>query len=654
MFARPPKCPSCSLPLALFSPTSASQHVDRCTAPVKSPRQPPPLCPICARDLSSLTPAARNAHTNRCIDQLPACPQDSTPQRIDPRVGHFLKSLGLERHIARFEQHEVDWTALRLLTDADLKALRLPEPARRRVAEALTRGHLMQGGHIEEQDEEVVVQTQQFRESKLALRKVVESSDDEYGREDINHVDQNEQQTNSHDSEREQVKGDLTNAKGVNSVGVNKENGKSADSKVNSVINLDMSEEDPNESDASSEEEPFGAVVAGGDTPPSKSGGGEKRKWESVVESKFLLESDDNREEEGSDNESADGDVESMGDIEKEAGAMSQMEMEMRLNRWKHVMMSRERKRFRIAMREERNRHRQYVRDIHDKCEEALNRVCGLEKSKQEEASTDAKAIEGMEKIETNGTRCNKSLLTRMKELETIDLTKSPIGDDDVPEQTDTNIITPVREKDSEKGHVGETIVLSSTRTARTARMDVGDQNALKQEADKEAGRKAFTYRSLFASSDEDEVMDLTQRQFGESDEDEVMDLTQRPEEEKDIGLKTVAGVENTMDTVDIVGFGAEKEAKGKKKRRKRVTKEEVISAIQEDISLYEDMLMMESVQFARIMESIKKRGLKVAKKALTELLQQEGVSFKPEDINNDKSRGKAVSYFRGLNCLSD
>lgn len=151
-------CPSCSISLRLFTPRECEKHVNECLdagTPEKGER---PECAVCGKDLFPLTKAAREEHANRCADSLlpkkprpvrgtsrlgsaatggagilPQCP----PVELDPKVKSFLDALGLARYAPKFAAEEIDLDALRLLTDNDLTALRIPDAARRRIAEAM-------------------------------------------------------------------------------------------------------------------------------------------------------------------------------------------------------------------------------------------------------------------------------------------------------------------------------------------------------------------------------------------------------------------------------------------------------------------------------------------------------------------------------------
>ena len=145
------KCPSCSMSLRLFVPRDALRHINDCLDNVtKAVREEVPLCAVCNRDLTSLTTAARQEHVNRCLDQTTQEPPrqpvlvPTRPQLpVDPALKDFLAALGLSRYAERFAKEEIDLDALRLLTDEELVALKLPDVAKRHIADALTNVDLL-------------------------------------------------------------------------------------------------------------------------------------------------------------------------------------------------------------------------------------------------------------------------------------------------------------------------------------------------------------------------------------------------------------------------------------------------------------------------------------------------------------------------------
>ncbi len=193
------KCPSCNMSLRLFTPRECERHINDCLdagTPEKGAR---PECAVCGKDLSPLTKAAQNEHANRCADSL--LPKKTEPQRaaprapvrprnglgplpqrstpgLDPKVKSLLDALGLARYGPKFASEEIDLDAMRLLTDSDLSALRIPDAARRRIAEAMHSVALLNriagDPNSDERDSSSESEnipaplTQQFQESRIA------------------------------------------------------------------------------------------------------------------------------------------------------------------------------------------------------------------------------------------------------------------------------------------------------------------------------------------------------------------------------------------------------------------------------------------------------------------------------------------------------
>lgn len=149
-------CPSCGTSLKLFTPRDGARHINICLdscGGLRDPSASAPVgsCGVCGRNLDVLTAAARAEHAIACGKAQRRAPR-SRPRRTrytapvdgnagahrapDKKLRTVLSALGLSRYAARFEREEIDLDALRLLSDDDLTALRLPEVARRRIAEA--------------------------------------------------------------------------------------------------------------------------------------------------------------------------------------------------------------------------------------------------------------------------------------------------------------------------------------------------------------------------------------------------------------------------------------------------------------------------------------------------------------------------------------
>lgn len=198
-------CPSCSVPFTLFAPQDIELHINRCLDS-KEKLDDAPMCGTCDRDLSAFTPSARQEHANRCADaQLPLRPVKRKPPNsnaqsrrpavqapprpeCDKQLTNFLNLLGLQRYAQRFADEEIDLEALRLLTDEDFIRLRIPDPARRRIADALHAVPILEGlqqsEKVESSNEERIIPTQRFATSRLGAmmqrrKPLCEEEDDE-------------------------------------------------------------------------------------------------------------------------------------------------------------------------------------------------------------------------------------------------------------------------------------------------------------------------------------------------------------------------------------------------------------------------------------------------------------------------------------------
>ncbi len=192
------KCPSCSTSLRLFTPRDALRHINACLdTAAKLVQDEAPPCAVCNRDLTSLTSAARQEHVNRCLDQTDPAPA-APPRRpvlvpqlpelpADKALTDFLAALGLSRYVQRFAKEEIDLDALRLLSDEELVALKLPDAARRRIADALTNVDLLRtiaGEQLTQVENSTPMATQKLPPSRVNGAKLMvvdeDSDDDEF------------------------------------------------------------------------------------------------------------------------------------------------------------------------------------------------------------------------------------------------------------------------------------------------------------------------------------------------------------------------------------------------------------------------------------------------------------------------------------------
>ncbi|KAL5213876.1 hypothetical protein ABZP36_003028 [Zizania latifolia] len=67
----------------------------------------------------------------------PTSSKKTSQPKVESPLDSFLKSLGLEKYSITFQAEEVDMTALRHMTDSDLKALGIPMGPRKKIMLAL-------------------------------------------------------------------------------------------------------------------------------------------------------------------------------------------------------------------------------------------------------------------------------------------------------------------------------------------------------------------------------------------------------------------------------------------------------------------------------------------------------------------------------------
>eukprot|EP00177_Eucheuma_denticulatum_P000469 GFKZ01000825.1.p1 GENE.GFKZ01000825.1~~GFKZ01000825.1.p1 ORF type:complete len:758 (+),score=110.04 GFKZ01000825.1:36-2276(+) len=740
----PPKCPSCGTPLALFTPRESIAHVNACLdarLSSSSPRDPPPICAICSRDLSALTPHARIEHANRCADStlpLPpttrrtrqtsrAAPSRAPPVRPqppppDPRVQRLLTMLGLERYVSRFAAEEIDLVALRLLNPNDFLHLRIPEAARRRIAEAMQSVHVLahvegdrpapepvpHGPAQEDPHEGDPVLTQKFKSSKLGTHAGLESDSDLEDQFDFS-MDRRApacQTEAGADNENHELQMSEANAGAVG---------------AKPVKTLDIS------GDSESDGIELGVIVGGSSPVDANLASGQRLEAEEEI-----INEDGARVEIASHHQDEDeSELSSLSDLERQAWRTSQITLELKLERWRRKQLSKERSKHRKEVSNERRRHKRELERIQQRYDGMCKRLCGLPSEAPErrpisrvseeadsmssqhpssQSFADNGAVEVAPQVEPAVKKTSQ--VEKNSSQGSLRLGRAPLANGITPSTKDDDAISVERrrepcnppnfgldrsvtidltedasenEENQTKTPVGsrklfpdpevtETIVLSSTKPQEKAprasgssaqgslddrlwnilRAACSDNSSQQSEAETRRAARA-KQKSLFSSSDEEEVMDLTCADAGNAEVGASAALklsaaaASKPtelEDERD-SANPSAPTEKEADT------NAPPNQSRLKKKRKKVTPADVIAAIRRDKSLYDDILMMESVPFARILNSVTSSGVKVAKKNLTTLLQKEGVSFKLDEPT-EKKKAAAASYFSRLNEHSD
>nr|XP_027192770.1 ankyrin repeat and SAM domain-containing protein 6 isoform X2 [Cicer arietinum] len=82
-------------------------------------------------------PSSKSAGVEAPAVKRPANPAPKRARKDDTSVDEFLLSLGLEKYLITFQAEEVDMTALKHMTDEDLKAMSIPMGPRKKILLAL-------------------------------------------------------------------------------------------------------------------------------------------------------------------------------------------------------------------------------------------------------------------------------------------------------------------------------------------------------------------------------------------------------------------------------------------------------------------------------------------------------------------------------------
>lgn len=711
-------CPACAVPLSLFTPREATQHVNACLdAAPPSPSTIPPICAICERNLSSLTPTARAEHANRCADATLPLGREPTreprrnprprrePPSADPAVRRLLRLLGLDRYAPVFAKEEVDLAALRLLQDHDFAGLRVPDAARRRIAAALQSVEVLARIRGDPEGdvpvEEDVVPTQQFRKSRLAdaMRRhvpLVESSGDEFCDAD-------------------------------DALGQDVPEGRSEDDlPVVRVPTPDSGAKRKLDRESSmSSQEQWDGLVSGGASLHVCSGGSSSS--------------------------------ESLRAIERSTRGASQISLEGRLRRWLTRRERREMTRHRREMglireRFEHMRKRLCTRGSaapsswgdsppREEChfEEAASQDCRLKEASSPECRIEEAGNAGIEPIlaepgslvrftpEKDPDDASRSKIGTPSPLQELPRAEGPSSGDmvspapdgekchqvsfgmpgkpprgqdspsscisapqdpanetsrsfagsgpepiDLTQNVSDDEIRPIKTPQGSPKRGGgrkDCIVVSScsARRRHRKRRCEGDSSS-----DESAEIYPLSQRLNALSQAKNIVTQHTPFAVGLSEdetpsvasEEEVLNLIESDKENEGTGQNaTVLPSENVggsqsripsesaaeaevLSLVNDEAGPSQKKPPSRLKRPGKASPTEIIKAIKEDTGLYDDILIMETVPFVRILKSVRESGVNVSKKVMTEFLQREGVSFKPEP---PKDGYRATRYFKHL-----
>lgn len=581
--------------------------------------------------------------------------------------------------------------ALRLLDDHDFAQLRIPDAARRRIAEALQSVQILDqiegSGHGGDacrkgedcgSEEMLLVQTQPFATSRL----------------------------------REE--------RGRSSVLVEHSDG---DDEFNcsSPMRTAAESRDGHQLGAHRDDEQSDALGSGTDDLDSQNLAGDRNP--SCAQRTVEEEAPSEGRSSSSNSEDVEcSDASSLYDIELRMMSTSQISLETKLEKWLRRQVLKERGNHRRKVEKEKERHKREMEVIQQRYERMQKRICSSRNSESNvrsisrvtvEASKSANdlsmslaplqseapaaqgngnspeadpcpSVGGMSESSalispaplgvartrspisfSTGVVVDDRICMQKRPSSAIDLTLNTSEDENRAKQTPAKYHKPFPNPTA-----AETIVISSSKpSAKPALRNPApchnsgelplpyqsDQASL--DSPNQSGRsKLPQYERIFASSDE-EVMDLTFLAKENVAVDDSLTESVSATVANRAGNGNDAGspgeVNNEDEHVAETTQNTSKPSSRLKKRTKRVTPADVIEAIRRDSALHDDLLMMESVPFEKILGSVKASGVKISKKALAELLQREGVSFKSEEVN-EKQKAGSGSYFQRLNCDSD
>lgn len=690
------KCPACNIPLSLFTPREQTQHINGCLDAQQS--ECPPVietllpCCICHRDLTALTPTARDEHVNRCVDnELPLGTEpvsnrggrgrargrggrrrheDAPPnarnvaernepaskKRCDPQVVRLLEMLGLGRYAKNFADEEVDMSALRLLRENDLVHLRLPDSARRRIAEAMRSVPVLAGMQTNESaavvqnnsGDDAIEATQRFGESRLGghMRRGApligeDGSEDEY---------------------------EPTAAIGA----PNAEKVRTSEEPDATILRQRSTEEVPTVGGANIE-----CPVEGG-SPAGKTGG--ELHTAEPGQMSLRLESG------GSSTSSLSSDL---GDFDARWRGMSQISAEMKLRRWQERLEARE-----------KQRHESEVKRIHDIFEKNLAKLRA-----QQASDIQADSLpESTNDDQTNSEVVAPSTENRLGNTSgAIDLTECASDDDDLasrlrkrgcapPRFAGLSIVVSSNDNTPKAPTVAPTVsplrhAVNDVRETNMPRWsdsedslvidisDPGQQRVGTTQAEDESSQRPESPQRSQEGNDgiDGEAVDLIS-DGNESGNDGDSQVPSEDSEQEFLRLaraerdnfrlpsqqESQAAPTNSQNTKDAQKkrsadggcvTSSQPPTQSRLKKRAKVlvpkaTREDIKAIIQGNKTLYEDILRMQVVSFDVVLQTVRSSGKSVSKKTMYDFLTREGILFKGDPV----SAGSAnLEYFKAL-----
>ncbi|CAN8073845.1 unnamed protein product [Agarophyton chilense] len=609
-------CPSCSTPLTLFTPRERLQHANECLdSEHQKQATHEPSCAICSRNLNFLTPAARQEHVNRCLDvTLSPRPRQRRPVRKRPRstsatssrvprqelhrkkcdakVVKLLTLLGLERYSQRFADEDIDLDTLRILKDEDFVALRIPDAARRRIADALHAVPILDGLQTptttEPANEAHIVPTQKFATSKLgaALQREKSLFDD-----DDDDFEYRPTQTTPGSANEEPEK-------------------------VPSAAAL---ERVPNPRATAAVPETIDLIT------PTK----EDKTGPTAIQPT------------GQTSDSSDF------DFENDMLLQSQISLETKIEKWKEQQT-----------RKEEMRHQDQMAKIESKYRSMIARLEGKIKSPaaspQSEPIASIRRSDGTNHMEPTPIDLTTELSHEAECVAEQDLTKKMNNDEDMLrpvsrggsiERRVDNVSVLDCCSDSDEEFVRQH-VLKSPPTGYKSLLPALDFGSESEGLEDLNQKERLRGNELLFSGNED--VEATKEGLGRSDDD-LLDLFHGSSPGK---LQSSDLERNVADRLSLQRTDSDSSSeelhqtqKTKLKKKRKVTNEEISAAIRKDKSLYDRILKVESVSYEVILQSIRRSGTAVSRKALTNYLHSEGIMYKG-DVTSKSSK----AYMKSLN----
>ncbi|PXF49088.1 hypothetical protein BWQ96_01226 [Gracilariopsis chorda] len=584
-------CPSCSVPFTLFAPHDIESHINRCFDS-KEKTNDAPICGTCHRDLRAFTPAARQEHANRCADeQLPlrpvkrkppnssaqfARPTVSSPprQKCDEQLTDLLNLLGLQRYTQRFADEEIDLKALRLLTDEDFVRLRIPDPARRRIADALHAVPILDGlqptDEVEPTNEERIIPTQRFATSRLGA--MLQRRKPLYEEEDDDEYKPTQKPTGS---QRHTPTGDSA----------------------------------PDRTSLMGTTKTYGISQAKLDTAASL----RKEKYSSLNLGALSASSD-----------------ESELDFERDISLKSQISLEMKIENWRRRQLRQEETRHTAVVQRIQNRYQEMVSQLEKEKENQTRPAEVLQKAEFNEQRTTAVVdlTEETVRESVEETRAAPDICIN----ETV-VISSAESDDNAKTARAAKRSNTYSDSDEEslrgmilKSHIGSALESDSDLDVfKAPKLSAGWRPGTSREL-------SLRRQKERAASDEEDMIDLM-RERSPQDKSGTNNsaLLREPSAGKRISRLSPKRACSDSDSNSEEG----QDAVSRLKKKRTGTGHEIIAtAIRKDRDLYDRILKVESVPYSGILNSVRQSGLNVSKKALTTFLHTEGIMYKGEAVS--------------------